>query len=104
MTGFLDGVAHDLPLLFTELGQTVRYTPSGGDARTIRVIEGRGSAPVDFPQLQADGVRRWARIVTADVPELAQGDELELSDGTYSVDGIEPDRAGTTLATLIDAS
>lgn len=103
MSDFLDSVAHDLPGLQMELGEFVVYTPAGGTARSVKVIPGRGAAPSQFPELQADGSRRWLRAIAAELPELAQGDAVSIGDDDYIVDGIEYDRAGTVMATLVDA-
>lgn len=102
MSQLLEGVAHDLPGLFVEAGEIVVYAPEGGTARAVKAITGRSAAPVDFPNLRADGVRVWARFIATDVPELRQGDGLSFGGNDYTVDGIEPDRAGSVMVTLIN--
>lgn len=103
MSDFLAGVAHDLPGLHAELGAIVTYTPAGGTARQVTVIPGRGAAPVEFPELEVDGTRRWLRAIDAALPELAQGDAFRIGADDYTVTAIERDRAGTVLAMLTDA-
>ena len=103
MSAFLEAVAGDLPGLLNELGQDVDYTPSGQPTRPLRVIIGRRTVPVEFENLQSDGEAVWIRTIAAYVPDLAQGDQVQLPDGLYTVDGLDYDRAGTVLATLIRA-
>lgn len=104
MSQFLDGVAHDLPELFRDVGRIIVYTPAGtGIARDVTAIFGRKSVEADFGDVALDGVQIWVRSVAADLADLAQGDLITVDGIGYTVDGIEFDRAGTVLATLIRA-
>ena len=102
MTEFLDSVAADLPELLTELGQSVTYTPAGGDARKVSAIVGRRTLPVDFGDRQSFALQVWARFIAVDVPDLAQGDAVRAGEVDYTVNSLEFDRAGTVMATLIN--
>jgi len=97
-----DSIAADLPGFLFEVGEIVVYTPAGGTARDVTAITGTRAAPSDFPTLRADGLAVWVRFIASDVPELAQGDAVSFADNDYTVDGIEPDRAGTVMVTLIN--
>ena len=103
MSLFLQGLAHDLPGLLNEFGQLTAYTPKGGLTRELTVIKGEKSEPAEFENVTADGNAVWIRVIAAQVPELAQGDAITMDARNYTVDAIEPDRAGTVRATLINA-
>ena len=104
MSQFTDGVAHDLPGLLTEFGRIVTYTPSvpTGPPRGVLVIVGQRTESIELGELSHDGLQVWIRAVAADVPELRQGDAVAIDAANYRIDGIEFDRGGTVMATLIN--
>ena len=104
MSQFLDGLAHDLPGLLNEFGRIVSYTPGSpvGPARDVLVIVGQRTETTELGELSHDGLQVWIRAVAADVPELRQGDAVAIDAANYRIDGIEFDRGGTVMATLIN--
>jgi len=101
---FLAALAHDLPGLLHEFGRTVTYTPAGGTARELLVIVGEKTVPADVGEIASDGLEIWIRALAAGVPELAQGDAVTIGTAEYTVDGIEYDRGGTVLCTLVQSA
>jgi len=99
---FLDSLAHDLPGLLHEFGRTVTYTAGAGTPREIVVIVGEKSQPAEFEDITSDGLEVWIRALVADVPALAQGDGVTIGSAEYKVDGIEYDRGGTVMCTLVN--
>ena len=104
---FAESLAHDLPGLFIETGQTIVYTPAAGVARDVRAIVGQRANPIEFDDVKVDGVQTWVRFNRVDVPELAQGDAITIATGpaagAYTVNALEPDRVGTVLTFLISS-
>lgn len=101
MSAFLASVAHDLPGLFADLGRVVTYAPAAGVAHDLLAIVGERTEPVELGQLTTDGPQVWIRVIATQVPDIAQGDGVTIGDAIYRIDGLEFDRGGTVMATLI---
>ena len=77
------------------------YTPAGGTTRDLLVIVGEKTVPVDVGERTADGLQTWIRAIASEVPALAQGDAVVIGSAAYTIDGLEYDRGGTVLCTLL---
>ena len=50
--------------------------------------------------VQVGGVAASARIATSDVPDIQQGDQMQVRGATYNVIDPEPDGTGMTILRL----
>ncbi len=77
------------------------YTPSGGQARTIRVLLRNGYQAAQFQEADAEVEASVPRATCRelDVAGVAHGDMLQVRGVTYSVAEVHPD--GTGLVVLI---
>ena len=81
--------------------EEIIYTPSGGQARSVRAIFDNEYQAAQFAQadaeIEASGPKATCR--EADMAGVAHGDTLQVRGVTYSVAEVHPD--GTGLVVLI---
>lgn len=93
----------DLDAFFStdDFAVTATWTPDGGDPSVItgifdnEYIEGVGDGEVDF-----EATHPMFLVKTADVPDVAQGDQLSVNSTSYRIVNVQPDGTGLTLLIL----
>jgi len=93
----------DLTAFFStdDFAVTATWTPDGDTSSTItgifdnEYIEGIGGGEVDFEASQP-----MFLVKTADVPNVAQGDQLYFNNTYYRIVNVQPDGTGLTVLIL----
>lgn len=100
MTDFTDNTIADLSAMFTAVGDDATYTPGGGSASSIKVIFSKDHAPVDADGVAVEAYSVFARAITTDVPNAADGDTLTVQGKTYNVRYVRDGEPGETILVL----
>ena len=93
----------DLTAFFStdDFAVTATWTPDGGDPTTVtgifdnEYIEDIGGGEVDI-----EATHPMFLVKTADVPNVAQGDQLFVNDLYYRIVNVQPDGTGLTVLIL----
>lgn len=91
---------------FTQaLGETVIYTPAGGDPVSLNGIFTQDYVAVGADgNLQSESVSPAVSLRSADVPLAAQGDEARVAGVDYTVVEVHPDGFGMVTLILHEAA
>jgi len=83
-----------------EFGVAATFTPSGGSASSIVVIQDKEYIEIDGFNSSLSSTKPVALAVASDVTGYAKGDSLVIGAITYEVTGGEPDGTGLVLLRL----
>lgn len=94
---FIDDMAqHDLSLLEKLDGRVVTYTPDGGSPRTLSGMLQEFTEMVGGESIDVVGSNPILSVRTADIPEIATGDQISVGGQDYEAQVIRPDSEGIT--------
>jgi len=98
---FMDDMAlHDLSLLERLDGRVVTYTPDGGSPRSLSGMLQEFTEMVGGEGVDVVASHPVLSVRTADVPDIATGDQFTIDGQDYEVQVIRPDSEGITEITL----
>jgi len=82
----LDTFDEDIDVAYTDWGESVSYTPEGGEASTITAIITRDSENLEDYVRGEDTAHITVRVKAADVSDPGQGDTLVYDSATWELD------------------
>ena len=82
--------------LLTELGEDATYTPSGGVAKSIKVLFENVEAPQPVQGATVVGSIPTAEARTSDLTGTVLGGELVINGTTYTIEAVLDDDTGMT--------
>jgi len=86
------------------LGETVTYTPQGGDAVSLQgIFTADYYAALEGGELQVASTKPAVSLPVADVPNAAQGDGVTVQGTAYTVAEVQPDGMGMVALILHEA-
>lgn len=87
------------------LGQTVTYTPAGGEAVSLQGVFTQDYVSVGADgNLQSESVSPAVSLRLADVPNVAQGDVVRIDGTDYTTVNVQPDGFGMVTLILHEAA
>ena len=91
----------DIDIFFTDFAADAIYTPSGGTAKTIKVVfESEYLSVQVVGDVGVESASPAAYCKSADIIGVQHGDTLVIEGTTYYVTEIHPDGTGMTLLIL----
>ena len=99
----LDQIDQDLDDVFfstDDFAQDATWTPSGGSATPIKVIFDDEYIGMNIGTGEIDSSDPMVRVKTSTVPNIAEGDTIEINTTTFYVISPQPDGTGVTLMQL----
>lgn len=94
---FIDDMAqHDLSLLERLDGRVVTYTPVIGSPRTLTGMLQEFTEMIGGEGVDVVASHPVLSVRTADVPDIATGDQFAIDGQDYEVEVIRPDSEGIT--------
>ena len=93
-------LTEDLDIFLADFGETITYTPQGGQALQIQAIVDMPSFALQSAMGEVSSYKPQATCKTSDVSNAKKNDTVTARSGNYTVTDANPDGTGFTVLLL----